>query len=165
MNKRPKLGRPYGSKTFREPYGVRYARRYLELWAGEGMSPTAAAKKVAAEWGVAEADVFHAYKRHMERLCPDMDKALRVNYVWFGRWLIRHHPDVADAFARQFIMEFQSGLDKLTTKLDSLGCTVGAQGVRAYDPASALTGDKWLAILGQIYLDFLKPRSNKKPIR
>ena len=161
MNNRPKLGRPYGSKTFREPYGVRYARRYLELWTGEGMRPTDAAKKVAAEWRVAEADVFHAYKRHSERLRPDMEKALRANYIWFGRWLIRHHPNVADAIAGHFIMEFQSGLNKLATRLDSLGCTVGAQGARTFDPSRFIEGKAWLALLGQIYLEHLEPRINK----
>lgn len=138
MNKRPKLGRPYGSKTFREPYGVRYARRYLELWAGEGMRPTDAAKKVAAEseWRVAEADVFHAYKRHSERLRPDIEKALRANYVWFGRWLIRQHPNVADAITCEW--------------------------VRGFDPAAtAIETEAWLAFLGRIYLDFIKPKCDK----
>lgn len=155
MYQRPKLGRPYGSKTFREPHGVKYARRYLELWTGEGLTPTEAAKKVSAEWRVSESDVFHAYKRHMERLRPDIEKALRANHVWFGRWLIRHHPNVADAFARRFIMQYQSGLDKLATRLDSLGDIAGAQAARAFDPASAIESEDWLALLGQIYLDFL----------
>lgn len=160
MAQNRKLGRPRGSKTFREPHGVKYARRYLDLWAGSGVTPTAAAKQVALEWGVSESDVFHAYKRHMERLQPEMEQALRVNYVWFGRWLIRCHPAVADAFARRYLAEFQHALDETARRLDSLGNSAGTQAIRAFNPARTNECDAWLALLGQFYLDFLKPRLN-----
>lgn len=161
MYPKRKLGRPYGSKTFRETPGVKYAREYLELRAFKGKKPLAAARIVAGEKNISESAVFRAYKRHAERLRSDMDKALRANYVWFGRWLIRQHPDLADAFARRYIMEFQSGLDKLATRLDSHGCTVGAQGARTFEPSRFIASEAWLALLGQIYLDFLQPRRNK----
>lgn len=156
MYPKRKLGRPYGSKTFRETPGVKYARRYFELWAGEGLTPTAAAKIVATKYRISESDVFHAYKRHMERLRPDMEKAMRANYVWFGRWLIRHHPDVADAFASRYINELQPMLDKLATR-NSLVDISGTQAASAAW-ASAIESEAWLALLGQFYLDFLKPR-------
>lgn len=160
MNTRGKLGRPYGSRTFRETPAVKRARQFFELQY-EGMKPTAAAKAVAAEWQVSETTIFSDYSRHRARLMTGMEKRIRENKVWFGRLLMQEHPDIAAEFIDVFVREFRAAYAETARKLDSLGDSVGAQAVRDFDPVSAL-GDDWVACLGTLYLLMLDRTRNTK---
>lgn len=69
--KRPKPGRPKGSKTATETVGKKRARRFFELNIDERKGPTESAKIVADEFVTCVADVFKAKKRHEPALTKE----------------------------------------------------------------------------------------------
>lgn len=159
MHARPKLGRPHGSKTFRETPAVKRARQFFEL-KSDGMKPTSAAKMVAAEWQVSESTIFSDYSRHRGRLLAGMKKKMRENDLWFGRLLMQERPDIAAELTRLFTDELISSLSATASRLDAMCNSAVAQWVREYDPATAM-GDNWLAIMGRQYRLMCRLTRNK----
>jgi hypothetical protein len=148
----PARGRPRGRKSFHETPAMKRAKQYFELL-GAGKKSTAAARKVAIQWQVAECTVFQDARRHGGRIADDMERSainmkreVRLRLIALGRKFKADYPERAD----QFLAMWSQGFLATAEKLESLGNPTNAAYVRDYAKAFE-ESDIYLEFLANVY--------------
>lgn len=127
-----KRGRPKGARTGCDTPGVRYARDYFAL-IGAGKSKGAAAKTVAAKWGIAVTTVLKARQRHSKRLIDEFNRETDEILAQLGRMLANDYrgPILRATFA-EIKSAYSNALEKTAAECERRGNPVAASHARAY---------------------------------
>lgn len=127
-----KRGRPKGARTRADTPGVRYARDYFEL-VGAGQSKGAAAKAVAAKWGVAVTTVLKARQRHERRLADEIIRqATDIEYRVGLMFANTYGRGTSGAEMRLIRAALSEAFSRLTQNCERLGAHAAAEAVRAF---------------------------------
>lgn len=160
MYPRRKLGRPVGSRTFRETPAVKRAREYHALRL-DGMKPSKAARIVAVKWMVSESTIYSDSRRHISRLVADLERQSDDSRIRLLSMLLHeaiykvdHQLDAREVLTKIGRLFMQGTNYRISNKLDALGAHAQAQWVREID-REMIHGNEKLESIGRQLIEFV----------